>query len=92
VQDIPLKPGDRSYELVSSVDKGLDRFRHLPVLIGWGELDFVFDRHFLAEWERRFPEAEVHRYPDCGHYILEDAGQEIVPLIRAFLERKGQPA
>lgn len=87
VQDIPLSPGDRNYELVSNVAKGLDRFTTLPMLICWGEKDFVFDRHFLNEWQRRFPAAEVHRFADCGHYILEDARDEIVPLIVAFLDR-----
>ena len=57
------------------------------MLILWGEKDFVFDHHFLAEWQRRFPEAEVHSYPDCGHYILEDAKSEVIPLISAFLDR-----
>ncbi|BDV42213.1 alpha/beta hydrolase [Geotalea uraniireducens] len=87
VQDIPLAPGDRGYELVSAVAAGLERFRPLPTAIFWGERDFVFDRHFLAEWQRRFPAAELHRYPDGGHYILEDLGEEIVPLIGAFLDR-----
>ncbi|MEI6207142.1 MAG: alpha/beta fold hydrolase [Desulfuromonadales bacterium] len=87
VQDIPLAPGDRGYDLVSNVADGINRFRNLPMLICWGEQDFVFDRHFLAEWQRRFPDAEIHRYADCGHYILEDAGEEIVPLISEFLDR-----
>jgi cis-3-alkyl-4-acyloxetan-2-one decarboxylase len=87
VQDIPLKPGDRGYDLVSSVDRGLDQFRGLPLLLVWGELDFVFDRHFLAEWRRRFPEAECVSYADAGHYILEDMQDEVVPIISAFLKR-----
>jgi haloalkane dehalogenase len=87
VQDIPLKPGDPGYDLVSSVSDGIGQFRNLPMLICWGELDFVFDKHFLAEWRQRFPNAEVHSYPDCGHYILEDAKDEVVPLISRFLER-----
>lgn len=87
VQDIPLAPGDRNYELVSAVAAGLDRFRELPMIILWGELDFVFDRHFLAEWERRFPAAAVYRYPDGGHYILEDLKEEVIPLIEQFLAR-----
>jgi haloalkane dehalogenase len=61
------------------------------MLICWGERDFVFDRHFLAEWERRFPGAEVHRYPDAGHYILEDAAEEVVPLVSSFLDRTTAP-
>ena len=57
----------------------------VPMLIAWGMKDFVFDRHFLAEWVRRFPEAEVHRFAEAGHYVLEDEAEEIVPLVRAFL-------
>lgn len=87
VQDIPLKPGDRGYDLVSSVSQGLERFRHLPLLVIWGERDFVFDRHFLAEWRRRFPGAELHAYPDAGHYILEDMKDEVLPIIADFLRR-----
>ncbi len=87
VQDIPLCPDDRNYELVSSIADGLKQFSHLPMAIFWGELDFVFDRSFLAEWKRRFPQAEVHSYADAGHYILEDMKEEIIPLISQFLSR-----
>jgi len=87
VQDIPLAPGDRNYELISQVAEGINQFRGLPMLILWGEKDFVFDRHFLVEWQRRFPEAEVHSYPDAGHYILEDMKDEAVPIIAEFLNR-----
>jgi haloalkane dehalogenase len=87
VQDIPLKPGDRGFDLVSSVEQGLEQFRHLPLLLVWGERDFVFDRHFLAEWQRRFPGAELHSYPDAGHYILEDMTDEVAPFIAGFLQR-----
>lgn len=85
VQDIPLVPTDPGYELISEVQKGLHRFRGVPMLICWGLLDFVFDRHFLKEWLRHFPEAEVHRFWNGGHYILEDAFPEILPLVERFL-------
>ncbi|WP_243371536.1 alpha/beta fold hydrolase [Geotalea sp. SG265] len=87
VQDIPLAPGDRTYDLVSDVAAGLEQFRSLPMAIFWGEKDFVFDRTFLKEWQHRFPDAEVHAYADAGHYILEDLRDEIVPLIANFLHR-----
>ena len=86
VQDIPLQPGDRGFDLVSAVGNRLGELKQIPMLIGWGDRDFVFDEHFLREWIRRFPEAQVHQYPDCGHYILEDAQEELVPLIREFLD------
>ena len=86
VQDIPLRPGDSSYELVSEVADGLHRFAELPMTICWGELDFVFDHHFLEEWRRRFPKAAIHSFSDCGHYILEDAREQVIPIIQDFLK------
>lgn len=86
VQDIPLGPDDRAWETVVDTAERLPVLRDKPMLIGWGERDFVFDDHFLREWLERFPEAEVHRYPDCGHYVLEDA-EELTGEIRDFLQR-----
>jgi haloalkane dehalogenase len=86
VQDIPLRAGEPGYDIVSDTAARLDVFRDRPVLICWGDRDFVFDHHFLAEWQRILPKAEVHRFADCGHYILEDASEDVIPLIREFLK------
>lgn len=86
VQDIPLRPEDRSYNNVTEIQDSLSLFKELPTLVCWGEKDFVFNEHFLEEWIRIFPRAKVHRFPDCGHYVLEDAKEEIEELVRAFLE------
>lgn len=86
VQDIPLQPGDVGYDLIEQVDAGLTKFVDVPMCICWGEKDFVFDRNFLAEWKTRFPKAEVHSFADCGHYILEDARKEVLPIIKNFLQ------
>ena len=87
VQDIPLGPGDPADELVRAVEENLPRFRAVPMLLCWGERDFVFDRDFLAGWQARFPQAEVHTFADAGHLVLEDAGERILPLVRDFLAR-----
>jgi haloalkane dehalogenase len=85
VQDIPLKPTDPSYDLVHKVGSQLHRLQHIPMLIVWGAKDFVFDDHFLAQWKIFFPKAEVHRYGDAGHYLLEDKGEEVIAVIKTFL-------
>lgn len=87
VEDIPLAEGDRSWPIVQEVAQKLEQFRKVPVLICWGRKDFVFDDFFLAEWKRRLPEAEVHVFEDAGHYVAEDAHEEIVGLMRTFLSR-----
>ncbi len=88
VEDIPLAPGDKAYPLVEGTQAKLGALAGLPMLVCWGMKDFVFDRHFLKEWKRRFPSAEVHAFPDCGHYILEDAKEEVIPLIKDFIENE----
>jgi len=88
VQDIPLKAGDRGYDIVTATAASLEGFKNLPMLILWGEKDFVFDRHFLAEWQKRFPEAKVHSWQGGGHYILEDVKDEAVPLIEGFIRQQ----
>lgn len=87
VQDIPLRPGDPGFELLGEVGAKLHQFDDRPVLIAWGLRDFVFDEHFLRVWERELPHAEVHRFHDAGHYVLEDAGDEIEALVVKFLAR-----
>jgi pimeloyl-ACP methyl ester carboxylesterase len=85
VQDIPLREGDPSFSLVREVGEHLHQFNDRPVLICWGDRDFVFDEHFLRVWKSALPDAEVHQFPDCGHYVLEDAPAEIEGLVRRFL-------
>lgn len=87
VQDIPLREGDPGYELVLSTEQNLSPFAEKPAMIAWGELDFVFDEPFLQQWEATLPDAQVHRYADCGHYILEDAAATLVPIISGFLDQ-----
>ena len=87
VQDIPLTPQDASYPLAKWVDDRIEQLRKVPVFIGWGERDFVFDTDYLAEWRRRLPNAEVHSFADAGHYVLEDAGERLIPKLRAFIDR-----
>jgi haloalkane dehalogenase len=87
VQTIPLKPTDPGYDIVAGVEASLPRFRDVPTLLLWGMRDFVFDKHFLAEWQRHFPHAETHAWPDCGHYLLEDAGDEAIIRVKEFLAK-----
>ncbi|MBZ0306331.1 MAG: alpha/beta fold hydrolase [Anaerolineae bacterium] len=88
VQDIPLKSGDPAYDLVSQTQQFLEAgtFQHIPTLICWGMKDFVFDHHFLTRWKKYLPQAEVHQFPESGHYVLEDSSDEIIPLIQQFLK------
>jgi pimeloyl-ACP methyl ester carboxylesterase len=87
VQTIPLTETDPGYDIVRDTAAALPKFAGVPTLLLWGMKDFVFDRHFLAEWQKHFPHAETHTWPDCGHYLLEDAGEEVIMRVREFLAK-----
>ncbi len=86
VQDIPTSPGDPSHRTVRRVAEGLHRLSEIPMLLLWGGCDFVFDTDYLAEWRRRFPNAQVHLFPDAGHYVMEDAAGGAVSRTQDFLK------
>lgn len=85
LQDIPFEEDHPTFELVSEVQESLSKFSNLPVLICWGLKDSLFDEDFLNIWISFFPDAKVHRFEDCGHYILEDATEEVIKLINGFI-------
>ncbi len=87
VQDIPLAPSHPSWATLASVEAGLPQFRDRRALVVWGGKDFCFNDSFLARWRDVLPQAEVHRLADAGHYVLEDAREEVVPRIAAFLRQ-----
>ena len=86
VQDIPVGRKDPSYDLVKYADENLHQLNHIPMLILWGQRDFVFDTDYLVEWRRRFPDAKVHLFSNAGHYVLEDVPNEIAVLVKDFLQ------
>jgi haloalkane dehalogenase len=87
VRDVPVTPKVPSYRLIRQIDSSLRQFRDRPMLICWGMKDFCLTDWYLTEWLARFPQAEVHRFEDAGHYVIEDAHERILPLLNAFLTR-----
>lgn len=85
VQDIPLSENDPGFDILLNTAEHLPEFSHLPCLLIWGERDFVFDQPFLDTWLKLYPQAETIRLKDCGHYVLEDGGPQLVERIRQFI-------
>lgn len=90
VQDIPMNKEHPSWLTLAAIEAGLPLFAATPMLLCWGGADFCFDRHFYDEWRCRFPQAEAHYFTDAGHYLFEDALEDIAPLISRFLEHNLQ--
>ena len=86
VQDIPMSPTHPSWKRLKQIEEGLDFLNEKETMICWGGADFCFNDHFLEEWKSRLPNAPVHYFPKAGHYVLEDAGPEILSCIQSFFK------
>jgi pimeloyl-ACP methyl ester carboxylesterase len=57
-----------------------------PMLIVWGKNDYIFPADGAYPYKRDLPDVEFHLI-NTGHFALEDKADEMVPLIRDFLQR-----
>lgn len=72
VADIPLDPDHPSASTLDRIAADLELLRDVPTLLLWGAKDKVFSDLYLHDLERRLPNADVHRYPNAGHFVSED--------------------
>ena len=86
VADIPMEVNHPSRPVLAAIEAALPVLQSKPMLLLWGLQDFCFDASFLAGFVRRFPSAKKLTFPDCGHYVLEDAGVAAIGPATAFLK------
>jgi haloalkane dehalogenase len=89
VEDIPLDRSHPSYGELARIEKNLTLLKNKPVALFWGDDDFCFTPAFRQRFEKEFPSAEVHAWADCGHYVVEDAPERVLPLLARFFDRLG---
>lgn len=85
VQDIPMEKDHRTYQTLVDIESRLHSLPQ-PKLILWGGKDFCFNRHFFEKWLEIYPDASAHWYAKAGHYVLEDALDDVSQRIWDFIK------
>lgn len=91
VRDIPFSPRHETWQVLEHIEARLASLAHLPIMLIWGMRDWCFRPSCLERLVNHWPNAQVQRLADCGHYVVEDAHERIVPLVRDFLSRHPGP-
>jgi pimeloyl-ACP methyl ester carboxylesterase len=88
-REIPSGPTGPVSDLCAEIEDQLElHFRDKPVGVAWALKDIAFREEALDQlWLKTFPNAEVLRLPDAGHYLQEDAHERIVPALIEHLRR-----
>ncbi|MEX0819856.1 MAG: alpha/beta fold hydrolase [Pirellulaceae bacterium] len=85
VRDIPLTKRHPTWQTLAEIEDRLPTLADHPIKLIWGMKDWCFDASCLARFEAIFPHADISRIADAGHYVVEDAYQRIIPLVREFM-------
>jgi pimeloyl-ACP methyl ester carboxylesterase len=85
VQDIPMDKSHPTFKTLSEIEEKLKSLKH-PKLILWGGKDFCFNQVFFEKWVNIYPDADAHWYAKAGHYVLEDALEDISLKIWEFIK------
>ena len=80
-----MKPERPSYSMLQGIENRLSLLKEKPMMLLWGDDDFCFSPHFRKRWMELFPDASVHAWDDVGHYVMEDAPERVIPLVKEFL-------
>jgi haloalkane dehalogenase len=64
---------------------GVQKLKDTPVLIVWGMKDIAFREKELNRWESAFPRARSVRFDSVGHFVQEEAPEELTKAVVPFL-------
>ena len=70
---------------LSTIWNDREAFAGKPALLLWGFRDIAFRRKELEVWKSALHACDVHEFPDCGHFLAEEAPDEIAALMRTFM-------
>ncbi|HKH54808.1 MAG TPA: alpha/beta fold hydrolase [Propionibacteriaceae bacterium] len=87
VADIPLESDHPSRATLDSVAARLGQLGDVPALLLWGPRDPVFRGDQLRDLRQRLPKADVHRYAQASHLVIEDVPQAAEDTWRWVAER-----
>ena len=87
IQDVPLRKDQPSYPTMQAIQEKLNVL-NVPTCLIWGEDDHVFPPDtILPIWQGLYPHSETHMIPRAGHFLQEDAPEEICEIIKDFLKQ-----
>lgn len=91
VKDIPASRRHPTWQVLERLEQELRQLQGWPVQCIWGMRDWCFRPSCLTQLRDMFPDADVLELPAASHYVVEDAPDEVINCLRAFLAKVYRP-
>jgi haloalkane dehalogenase len=86
VKDIPFSPQHPTWSVLERIESGLPDLASIPIKLIWGMKDWCFRPECLDRFRQLWPAADVTEFEKGGHYIVEDEPENVVTLVREFMD------
>lgn len=95
VKDIPesrkrvlgvIGTDDSTWSSLATLERMLPILAERPSCLIWGMRDWCFRPDCLERFIEAWPRAEAHRLEDVGHWVIEDAPDDALSIVQAFLD------
>ena len=87
VRDIPASKDHPTWKYLEDLEAKLPELADLPIKLIWGMRDWCFQPSCLERLAACWPQAEVERIEDAGHWVTEEAREKVCQVVGEFLER-----
>lgn len=86
VRDIPQSENHPTWKYLEELESSLPELADLPIKLIWGMRDWCFQPVCLDRLVEHWPNAEVERIEDAGHWVTEEAQSEVLRSVSDFLQ------
>lgn len=85
VHDIPMKQNHRTYAVLDKLEAKLGTLAEKPIHFIWGMKDWCFVPQCMERLNTHWPKATRQELADVGHYVMEEASDEVCDAIEKRL-------
>ena len=85
VKDIPLTQKHPTHAILANLERDLPKLQALPTRMVWGMKDWCFRPNCMTRLHQSLPQAQLRELHDVGHYVMEEAAEEVREELAALL-------
>lgn len=85
VKDIPMSKTHPTYQVLKKLERDLPSLADKPISMVWGMKDWCFRPECMDRLARSLPNATLRPLADVGHYVMEEAPEEVLESAQKLL-------